>query len=75
MHALLVEQGIEIVEHVCRGVTILRNEYMHASACLYQGGGIERKSSSDQIFEVDGEALFVVKRQHSSERVRCGYAL
>ena len=58
MNTLLIEQGIEVVEHICGRVTILRYEDMHPSHSTHQRRRIERKSPADQILEMDGDALF-----------------
>ena len=58
MHTLLVEQSVEVVEHICGRITILRHEDMHPTHATHQRRRIERKSPADQILEMDGDALF-----------------
>ena len=70
VHPLLIEQGIEVVEHICCRITILRNEDMHTTRTAHQSRRIERKSPADQIVKMDGDALFTMFFQQRTKWLR-----
>ena len=57
MNKILVKQSVEVIEQIRSRITILRHEDIYASSFEYSCSRIERKSSADQIFKMDGDAL------------------
>ena len=70
--ARLVEQVVEVVEQVGRGVAVLGDEEVDAPHAGHGRGGIERKSPADQLFEMDGRGVFFIFAAQLPEALRPG---
>ena len=70
--ARLVEQVVEVVEQVGRGVAVLGDEEVDAPHAGYGRGGIERKGPADQLFEMDGRGVFFIFAAQLPEALRPG---
>ena len=60
VHTILIKKRVEVVEHICRSITILRHEDMYTTCTSGQSRRIKRKSPTDQILKMDGNALFAM---------------
>ncbi len=71
-HALLVQQVVEVVDQVGRGVAVLGHEQVDASRAGDGGGGVERQRAADQILEPDGRKALAVGAAQRLEGLRSG---
>ena len=69
---LLVQQVIEVVHQVGRSVAVLGDEDVYAPGFRRSGSGIERKSAADQLFQMDGCALFLIFAAQAGQGFRPG---
>ena len=69
---LLVQQVVKIVQQVGRGIPVFGHEDMHAPRFRHCRRRIKRKSTADQLFQVDGCALLLIFAAQFRQGLRPG---
>ena len=70
VYAPFVEQVVEVVQQIGRGIAVVRHEHVQPPDAPDRGGGIERESPAGQLFQMDGGLLSFVFAAQQAELFR-----